>query len=259
MCLPVALKNWQTIPAAHHHYHQKAFSILKPETSSLLFTNCHSLTPLQLCSSQAFLSSIFILTFFPLENPQSFTIKHYLLHPILLLYGLFLVAAQLLCCWQSSWALSQAQCILLELTLLSLLALFPHPSATGGQCCLTFSFETNYMPQDNFPPNSCPFSTSLPVPIIASKKAELWTVYIYTILYQPISLIHRHPLQLKTLLRYDHNTLTLVLSANLMHFLYFTKMLSSGGQKPNSDKPLTTIFSFDLPVSQPPCWVGQFS
>lgn len=118
-----------------------------------------------------------------------------------------------------------------------------------------FTFETNYTPQNTFPPNSCPFSTSLPVPIdlIASEKAELWTVFIYTILYQPISLTHCDPLQFKTLLRYDHSTLTLVLTANLIHCLCFIKMLSSDGQKPNSDKPLTTIFSFDLPVSQLPC------
>lgn len=93
----------------------------------------------------------------------------------------------------------------------------------------------------------------MPIDLTAPEKTELWTVFIYTILYQPISLIHWYPLQFKTLLRYDHSTLTLVLSANLMNCLYFAKILSSDGQKTNSDKPLTTIFSFDLPVSQPPC------
>lgn len=35
----MVLKNWHPIPAVHHHYHQKAFPILKQETSSFLFTN----------------------------------------------------------------------------------------------------------------------------------------------------------------------------------------------------------------------------
>lgn len=56
------------------------FPIFKPETFSLLFVNCHFLTP-QCCSTKTFLSSFLSLPFFGLKSPHSFTIRCYLWHP----------------------------------------------------------------------------------------------------------------------------------------------------------------------------------